>query len=1015
LGWTCLGPDSPAPGIKPGQNEILVLWDRGKVIENLVYETADSPCEVFYKSAPATPYHFCPEGVSRLFSNPQLLKDLGAESYRGEAVLDSEGRLLGHVFALSDKPQTDDAEARAFFRLVAQRAGSEYKRLLVDQARQQRELGDRSIIENLPDLVCRFLPDGTLTYVNGAYCRSFGRSPEELLGHSFFELIPEEDHAGTRAHIASITPEQPEASYEHQVIAPGGEIRWQAWTDRAIFAEDGTLAELYSIGRDITEQRRTVQALRESEEFVRLTTDMVPALIAYLDPDLRYRFVNKAHEDWFGISRDAVVGMTLQELLGDAAFNQIHPSTQRALAGEAFSMEYRLAYKWGGERSIRAHYAPHFAGGDKPVGYVVLVRDISEEKRAEETLRESEALIRSITDVVPALIADIGPDLRYRFVNAAYVEWFGKSRDEVIGSSLLENIGQERFARARSRVAEALAGQAVTFETSFPHTSGEERQVRVQFRPRFTNDGKPDGFVGHAQDISEEKRAEEAIRESEELIRSTTDMVPALIAHIGPDLRYRFVNTAYSEWFGKSREEIIGASIVDTIDEEGFARLRHHIDRAIAGQAVSFETSLRHRLAGIRQVRVQYRPRFTKSGSTDGFVALVQDISNQKRTEHDLQDAKETAERTNAAKTRFLAAASHDLRQPLHALKLLLAALSSTADDDRRRDIMARMTTGVDSMGSMLNALLDVSELEAGGIKPEISDFPVTGLFDLVTSSVAPRARDKHLDLRIIRSSLTLRSDPALLARVVENFLTNAVRYTESGKILLGCRRRNGAVRIEVWDSGIGIPQNQYADIFEEFRQLDNPGRDRSKGLGLGLAIAGRMAEMLQHPIDLHSTLGKGSMFAVEVPLGAARSECPPKAPSPAGNEQSLHGVNILIVENDLDVLEATIELLDDWGANAIPAMSYEEAVQEASGPSIPDLMIADYRLTDQNTGLDAIRRIREIHSAAIPAVVLTGDTTPALLKKIESSGNAVLIKPVSAERLLALIGRLLDRAATAA
>lgn len=1002
-------------GTKPGKYEILILWNRGTLSEDIPYDGADSPCEALYLGASSSPYYFCAEGVCRRFTNPQLLKDLGAESYRGEAILDSQGQVLGHVFAISDEPAIDDADAEAFFRLVAQRAGSEYKRLLIDQARQRRELGDRSIIENLPDLVCRFQPDGTLTYVNGAYCRFFSRKPDELLGRTFFDLIPEEDHAGARAHLASITQDRPEATYEHQVIAPGGEIRWQTWTDRAIFGHDGRVLEIYSIGRDITEQKRAVLALEESEEFVRLTTDMVPALIAYIDPDLRYRFANKAYEEWFGLSREAVMGMTVPEVIGAAAFERVRPTIQRALAGEAFTTEYRVPYERAGERSIRAHYAPHFAGGNKPVGYVVLVQDTSEEERAEEALRESEALIRSITDVVPALIADIGPDLRYRFVNAAYTDWFGKSREEVLGSSLVENIGEDRFALARPRVEEALAGREVNFETSFPYASGDERQVRVQFRPRFTKHGEPDGFVGYAQDVSEEKRAEEAIRESEELIRSTTDMVPALIAHVGPDLRYRFVNQAYSDWFGKSRDEIIGCQVPEVVGDDKFSDLQHHIGQALAGQAVSYEMSLHHRLAGLRQVRVQYRPRFTKSGAMDGIVALIQDISDQKQTERELQDAKEIAERTNAAKTRFLAAASHDLRQPLHAVKLLLAALSDAADEERRRDIAARMSTGVESMGSMLNALLDVSELEAGGVQPEITDFPVNGLFDLVASSVAPRARAKDLDLRIIRSSVSLRSDPALLARVVENFLTNAVRYTESGKVLLGCRRRNGTVRIEVWDSGIGIPQDQFSDIFEEFRQLDNPGRDRSKGLGLGLAIAGRMAEMLNHPIDVRSTLDKGSMFAVEVPLGEARAETPASALSPVRNEVSLEGVTILIVENDLDVLEATAELLGDWGAHVIPAMSCEEAVQEAGGASLPDLIIADYRLTDQLTGLDTIQRVRELHSVAIPAIILTGDTTPTLVRKIESSGHAVLIKPVAAERLLSLIGRLLDRAATAA
>ncbi|MGF1611485.1 MAG: PAS domain-containing protein [Kiloniellales bacterium] len=868
--------------------EVLVLWNQGRLGEGFRYDLAGTPCEVPYRRDRADPYWFCPEGVCRRFSGPPVLFQIKAESYRSEAIFGCDGSLVGHVFAINNVPEQEDADSQDFFRLVARRAGAEYERLLAELALQQSEARNRSIVENLPDLVCRFQPDSTLTFVNQSFCRAMGLSCDELLGHSFFEWVPEGEHRLLWDNMNSITRDHPESSYENKLILPGGELRWLRWTDRGLFDDHGELIELYSIGRDITEEKMALDALREREALISLTMDMVPALIAYIGPDYRYRFVNKAYQDWFGMPQHAVVSASLAEVLGEVAFNQVRPYVDRALAGETLTYERRLYYKNDHSRLVRCHYRPHR----------------------------------------------------------------GKS-------------------------------------------------------------GRIHGYVALVQDITQEKQAEDALRESELLVRSTTDMVPALIAHIGPDMRYRFVNRAYEDWFGKPRESVIGKSVAEAMTPEIFATVRPHVERALGGEPVLFESVLEVKNDERRHVRIQYQPRVTEDGRPGGFVSLVQDISDLVRAARDLQQAKETAERINSAKSRFLAAASHDLRQPLHALRLLLAALPGAPDAERRSDIIAKMGLGVDSMGNMLDSLLDVSELEAGTIAPEITEFPVDGLFRLAASNFGLRAKAKGLDFRLVPCSAVLRSDPALLARIIENFLSNAVRYTERGKLLIGCRRRGRALRIEVWDSGIGIPQDQLGEIFKEFHQLDNAARDRSKGLGLGLSIASRMAEMLGHTIDVQSRPGAGSMFAVTVPLGRA-SEISSEAAAPLVPARNLQGASILVIENDPEVREATRELLSDWGASVAAAGSCAEAVESARRAP-PDLVLADYRLPGSGFGIDAIQQIRALCKAPVAAVVVTGDTGPEQLKRIESIGYPVLIKPVDAERLRATIASQLDARASAA
>jgi two-component system CheB/CheR fusion protein len=366
----------------------------------------------------------------------------------------------------------------------------------------------------------------------------------------------------------------------------------------------------------------------------------------------------------------------------------------------------------------------------------------------------------------------------------------------------------------------------------------------------------------------------------------------------------------------------------------------------------------------------------------------------------------------NAARSRFLAAASHDLRQPLQTISLQAAALSKTVHEPGPRKTVQALRDTVGVMGSLLDALLDVSRLDSGAVVPVVSEFPISDLLGRLRDEYRSLARDKGLGLHVVTSSAVIRSDPVLLEHILRNLLSNAMRYTHSGRVLMGCRRHGSNLRIEVWDTGIGIPPEQVETIFEEFYQLDNPARDRSKGWGLGLAIVERSARLLGHRLEVQSEPGRGSTFAVQVPVvTAVRRPAQVQSKGEAvGN--SHHGAHIFLVEDDPAVREATSCLLEIYDFRVSAAANGEEATRLIHDlKAVPDLIIADYRLPMNRTGIDAVRAVRQLLAAEIPGIILTGDNSARIRQEASTYHLAVLHKPVAPEKLVEQIN---DALATA-
>ena len=375
----------------------------------------------------------------------------------------------------------------------------------------------------------------------------------------------------------------------------------------------------------------------------------------------------------------------------------------------------------------------------------------------------------------------------------------------------------------------------------------------------------------------------------------------------------------------------------------------------------------------------------------------------------DLAKAINEAERANRAKSVFLASASHDLRQPLSAMQMYIAALRQKVESQDIVKIVDDIDAVSVSTTRLLNALLDVSQLEAGAIKPTKENFSVENLLQSVARSYLPLAEEKGIRLRVAPCKVYLYSDITLVERIVSNFVSNALRYTQSGSVLVGCRRRQQHLSIEVLDTGCGIPAHQLSPIFDDFHQLDNKERDRGKGLGLGLAIAKRLSICLDHDIECDSDLGRGSRFSVQVDLGHATiNQTSPAIPN--FGVKSLLGERILLVEDNLDVQKASKQLLESWGCIVHCAQNSEEALEWAAGASqtVPRLILADHRLPGSANGVEVAQQVAITLGVDIPTIIVTGDVDDNHIRDIREQGYVVLCKPVRPAKLRAAISNYL-------
>ncbi|MCW5619140.1 MAG: hybrid sensor histidine kinase/response regulator [Nitrosomonas sp.] len=373
--------------------------------------------------------------------------------------------------------------------------------------------------------------------------------------------------------------------------------------------------------------------------------------------------------------------------------------------------------------------------------------------------------------------------------------------------------------------------------------------------------------------------------------------------------------------------------------------------------------------------------------------------------------ARKAAEQANAAKTRFLAAASHDLRQPIHALNLFFAELSDRVRNAETNTLLTRIEESINAINSMLNALLDVSKLDAGVVRPDVKSTGLAEMFARLEAEFAPIAQENHNAFRIRNTQLVVRSDPVMLERILRNLIGNALRYTEHGRVLVAARSRGNTVQIQVLDNGPGIPEDQLGNVFIEFYQLNNPARDRRKGLGLGLAIVKRLVNLLKHNIKAASNLNRGCCFTITAPKAYVRESISNGNLIDPVQTYSFDGRAVLVLDDDIDILKGMHGLLTRWGCKVVTACSLDETFEKLAADRMnPELLIVDYRLSGNISGIEAAKKLQAQLAYPLPVLLITGDTGPERLREADASGYQLLHKPVQPAKLRSTMQYLLSK-----
>ncbi|HEY9143723.1 MAG TPA: PAS domain-containing hybrid sensor histidine kinase/response regulator [Arenimonas sp.] len=517
--------------------------------------------------------------------------------------------------------------------------------------------------------------------------------------------------------------------------------------------------------------------------------------------------------------------------------------------------------------------------------------------------------------------------------------------------------------------------------------------------------------------------ASHELRFNREILSATLENLSQAVSVVDRDLRLVAWNGRYQELFGYPDGMLyVGRPVVDLI--------RYNAERGEMGPG-DVEEQVQKRIGHLREGTPYAFERVRANGQVvemrgqplpgGGYVTTYSDITDYKRVEQALRESNETleqrveqrtreAEAANLSKTRFLAAISHDVLQPINAARLFTSALRDTDEAIEQRRLAECVDVSLRDAEELLDGLLDISRLDAGSLKPEVSVFRLDELIASVAGQYAPLAASRGLGFRVHAGPLSVRSDRRLLRRALQNFVANALRYTKDGRVIIGARRRRGAVEIEVWDSGPGIPPHHLAQIFEEFRRFDQPSPWGERGLGLGLSICQRVSRMLDHPISVRSWPGRGSVFGIRVPLAETSAPAkPPRAAAPTGD---LGGLKVLCLDNDREILDGMEALLGRWGVDVRVAETVAGALVLARD-SRPDVLVADYHLHDELDGLGALVALREVCGPHTPAVLVTADGSDTVKRAARELGIPVLTKPVKPASLRAFLAAQQRRAAT--
>lgn len=677
--------------------------------------------------------------------------------------------------------------------------------------------------------------------------------------------------------------------------------------------------------------------------------------------------------------------------------------TQSMQASSVYELEHRIVRPDGSVRWVYDRAHPYFDDQGQLLRYIGTTLDVTERVKGEAALRDSEERFRALVTASTNVVYRMSPDWSEMLLLNGYK--FIADTLEPSRTWLDKYIPLEDQSMVFMAINKAIEDKTIFhLEHRVIRADGSLGWTSSRAIPILDDKGTITEWFGTANDITVRKQAEEAVIEAERQQRQHREFLECVIANAGScisvvagrELRFTMANPQFL--LTTSTDNVLGRTYREVFPEAAEAgteaRLLQVLETGETWHVEAYPAPVPGNPDAIWQGSIVRLPEI--DGEEPCLLAVTWEISEIKKVENALRDARNEAQSANLAKSRFLAAASHDLRQPLSALSIYASALQHHVGS-AGRPMLSNLGKCVESLNELLSDLLDLSKLEAKVVTVNVQDFALEEILRPLAAVHNQEACLKGLHLRCRATSYYVRSDPVLLRRIIANFLANAVRYTERGGVLVGCRRHAGKRWLEVWDTGIGIPPDKIPEAFQEFTQLDDQARTR--GSGLGLAIVARMAKLLDLDVRVASRPGKGSLFAIELPPGQASA-------SPLDSEYhpiSQRSLRIALVEDNMDVREALMLGLQNLG-HRVYAAATGTALLEKLDSDLPDIVISDYRLSHGETGFNVIARLRQLARYELPALLITGDTDPALVSSMTARGIVVLHKPIDLETLIAYV-----------
>ena len=629
---------------------------------------------------------------------------------------------------------------------------------------------------------------------------------------------------------------------------------------------------------------------------------------------------------------------------------------------------------------------------------LLLVGAIAERGMVQQALRANEIRFRTIFEQAAVGIARVSrSDGRLLEVNQRLCGMLGYDRDELLGKTFEEITDPGALDEERKLVLDLFALRRACYVIEKRYLGKDGVPIWVRETSSLPADAQSAYRISIVEDIDKQQAAMAALQQTHAHLQFALQGANAGLWEWDLVRDQRHWAEDYAQSIGSACEtppsfEAWLSTIVPEDREWACQTLQSHYARKDG--AFKLEFRVRHPQQGSRWLMAIGHITYTEDGAPARLVGLNVDVT-------DLKRAEETARAASRAKTTFLAAASHDLRQPVQALVLLNAALSAGLKDHPAATLVDKVGASLDALQRLLGALLDISRLDAGVVVPEIQAVPLGDVVERLSREYAVRAAERGLALRSVRPNAWTRTDPVLLERILRNLIENALRYTDRGKVLIGCRRRGDTIRLHVADTGIGIRREHQEAIFHEFYQVGNCERDREKGLGLGLSIVNRLCGLLGHRVSVASEPGRGTCFVIELPLVPAGG-APMAAAMPTGR------LAVLVVDDDAMVRQALALLLEQWGCEVLVAEDAGDAVGRVGAIGrCPNAILADYRLPGGRTGIDAAMDVRRTCGREIPTIILTGDTAPDRIAEAKASGFRLMHKPVDPASLRAELGAM--------